>query len=369
MNHQDSIPVYRPYLKGNEKKYVNECLSSTWISSRGSFIEIFESNFQEFIGCNYATSVSSGTTALHVALEAIGVTKGDEVILPAFTYIASVNTVLQTGATPVFVECDETTLQVDPVSIEKRITKKTKAVMAVHLYGHSCDMELISKICSKNSLLLIEDCAEAVGTKIGERHIGTYSDVATFSFFGNKTITTGEGGMVVSDDHCVIDKVNSLKNQGISKKTQYWHDRLAYNYRMTNICAAIGLAQLESISYILKRKREIAEFYQKELVDLPLRHHVEKIGTTHSYWMCSIILNKHNNRDELRGHLKDAGIETRPFFNLVNKFDHCKSNDIFPISDKVSKSGINLPSFPDLTNFELQLICDKIKSYFDTRIR
>lgn len=358
------IPVYQPYLGGNEKKYVNECLDSNWISSRGSFVDRFEEAFSNYIGSPYVSTVSNGTVALHVALEALGITDGDEVIVPTFTYVASVNTIMQTGATPIFVECDAETLQVDVNSIEKKITSKTEAIMAVHLYGHPCEMQKILELCKTRDLLLVEDCAEALGSRIGTRHVGTYGDVATFSFFGNKTITTGEGGMVVSPHKKIIEKVNLLKSQAVSKEIEYWHSGLGYNYRMTNICAAIGLAQLEAVDKILKMKRSVASFYQTELTELPLRHHSESVDTTHSYWMNSIILDDEMHRDALRKHLKEAGIETRPFFYPANQFDHCKTEERFAVSERLSKSGINLPSYPILEPDQLLKICNAIKNYF-----
>jgi perosamine synthetase len=193
------IPVYRPFLTGRERQYVSECLDSTWISSRGEFIGKFERSFSAFIGAEHATTVCNGTVALHLALLAIGIGPGDEVIVPTLTYVASVNMVVAAGATPVFVDSLEETWQISPAAVERAITQRTKAVMVVHLYGASCEMNAISEICRKNRLLLIEDCAEAFGTILSGKHVGTFGDVSTFSFFGNKTITTGEGGMVVTE--------------------------------------------------------------------------------------------------------------------------------------------------------------------------
>ncbi|RYD81301.1 MAG: DegT/DnrJ/EryC1/StrS aminotransferase family protein [Verrucomicrobiaceae bacterium] len=243
-----SIPVYRPYLRGNASAYVNECVDSGWISSRGSFIGRFEQAFATFVGVPEATTVSNGTVALHLALVSLGIGPGDEVIVPTFTYIAAVNTIIQTGATPVYADSLEETLQVNPAAIRAAITARTKAVIAVHLYGHPCDMDAIAAICAEHSLLLIEDCAEAFGSQWKGRHVGTSCDAATFSFFGNKTITTGEGGMVLAKDPEVMARCRHLKSQGVSKVKEYWNDVLAYNYRMTNIQAAIGLSQMKFIA-------------------------------------------------------------------------------------------------------------------------
>lgn len=363
------IPVYEPYLGGNVSAYVNECLTTGWISSRGAFISRFENAFAEFVGASQATSVANGTVALHLALDALGIGAGDEVIVPSFTYIASVNTILQTGATPIYVDSLEETLQVDPRAIRNAITPRTRAVMAVHLYGHPCDMDAISTLCRDNGLLLVEDCAEGFGTRWKGRHVGTFGDVATFSFFGNKTITTGEGGMVLARSADVMDKCRRLKSQGVSPTREYWHDILAYNYRMTNIQAAIGLAQIEMAEEIIKRKQQIATIYRTELSPLPLRTHDPVGDVDHSHWMCSIVVDRLEDRDRLRAHLADDEIETRPFFPLASQMPHCHSDQAFPIGDSVSKRGINLPSYPGLTEGQLDRICSSITRYFEGRQR
>jgi perosamine synthetase len=357
------IPVYQPYFVGREKEYVNQCLDSTWISSKGEFIARFEQAFAHYIGADYATTVANGTVAIHLALEALGIGKGDEVIVPTLTYIASVNTILQTGARPVYVDSLESTLQMNPAEIRKKITSRTKAVMAVHLYGLPCDMDAITAICAEHNLLLIEDCAEAFGTYYKDQHVGTFGDAATFSFFGNKTITTGEGGMVVAKSKEIINKASHLKNQGVSSEREYWHMSLAYNYRMTNICAAIGLAQLEQADKILGKKREIAFWYQEALFGLPLRTHDEIDQTRHSFWMYSIILNEAAKRQALRDFLKTNGIETRPFFYPSHTLPHCATEERFPIAESLGARGINLPSSPALRHEEVAKICALIASF------
>ncbi|ODU59833.1 MAG: perosamine synthetase, partial [Comamonadaceae bacterium SCN 68-20] len=279
------IPVYQPLFLGREKEYVNQCLDSTWISSKGEFIGRFERGFSEYIGANHATTVSNGTVAIHLALEALGIGPGDEVIVPTLTYVASVNTIIQTGATPVFVDSLEQSWQIDPQDVRRKITPRTKAVMAVHLYGLPCDMAALVSICEEHRLFLVEDCAEAFGSRYEGQHAGTFGDIATFSFFGNKTITTGEGGMVVAKEKALIEKAFHLKNQGVSQSREYWHDTVAYNYRMTNICAAIGLAQLEKADEIIAKKRQIAAWYREALNGLPLKTHDELPHTVHSFWM------------------------------------------------------------------------------------
>ncbi len=358
------IPVYEPQLGGNVSTYVNECLTSGWISSRGQFIARFEDAFAGYVGCESATTVANGTVAIHLALEALGIGPGDEVIVPSFTYIASVNTIIQTGATPVFVDSIDQTLQVDPSLVESAITDRTKAVLIVHLYGHPCDMDRLTEICRKQKLFLIEDCAEAFGSMWNGKHVGTFGDAATFSFFGNKTITTGEGGIVLARDAAVMDRCRSLKSQGVSKTREYWHDMLAYNYRMTNIQAAIGLAQLELADGFLRRKAEVAAFYAEELAGLPARMHGPVGNVTHSYWMCSLILDDANKRDHLRRFLHEQDIETRPFFPMAHKMPHCRTSQVLPIGESLSERGLNLPSFPALTDAQLAQICSSVRSFF-----
>ena len=358
------IPVYQPYFNGREKEYVNQCMDSTWISSKGEFIGKFERGFAEFIGAEHATTVSNGTVAIHLALEALGIGPGDEVIVPTLTYIASVNTILQTGAKPVFVDSLESTWQVDPKEVEAKITSRTKAIMAVHLYGLPCDMNALTTICHKYNLLLVEDCAEAFGTLYKGRHVGTFGDIATFSFFGNKTITTGEGGMVVAKKKEVLERAYYLKNQGVSPSREYWHDVVAYNYRMTNICAAIGLAQLEQATEILAKKRQVADWYREGLQGLPLICHSEMPDTVHSFWMCSITVNDAAHRNPLREYLKQVGIETRPVFIPSHTMPHCRVEERFPVAEYISLRGINLPSYPNLQEGQVKIICKNINHYF-----
>ena len=359
------IPVYKPSLDGREKEYVNQCLDSTWISSKGTFIDRFERAFADFVGAQYATTVCNGTIALHLALEAIGISPGDEVIVPTLTYIAPVNMILQVGAKPVFADSLDDSWQIDPEDVKRKITPKTKAVLVVHLYGHCCDMDAISAICRDHDLRLVEDCAEAFGSRYKGRHAGMFGDVATFSFYGNKTITTGEGGMVVAQDAAIMEKAFHLKTQGVSPVRQYWHDVRAYNYRMTNICAAIGLAQLERASEILAQKRQIASWYRTGLAGLPLSTHDETAGTAHSFWMCSIALHRGEARDALMESLKRSEIETRPVFYPAHTLPHCATDESLPVAESLSKRGINLPSYPGLEVKDVDCVVQSIRSFFD----
>ncbi len=358
------IPVYQPSLNGNEKKYVNECIDSTWISSKGKFVSQFETAFANYIDIKHATTVSNGTVAIHLALLALGIGKDDEVIVPTLTYIASVNSITYTGATPVFVDSLIETWQIDPSDIIKKITPKTKAIMAVHLYGHPCDMDSLVAICKEYNLFLIEDCAEAIGTMYKGKHVGTFGDISTFSFFGNKTITTGEGGMVVTNDETLHDRSMHFKGQGLAKHRQYWHDVIGYNYRMTNICAAIGLAQLEQVELFLDQKRAIAKLYKENINNPIITFHDEIGDVVHSYWMFSILVNNSSKRDELRDFLELHGIETRPVFFPVHTMPMYSSKfQKYEVAELIGWRGINLPSFPLLNKEDIIYITNLINQF------
>ena len=359
------IPVYQPTLSGNEKKYVLDCLDSTWISSKGPYLQKFEEGFSQKINVRYSAATSNGTVALHLALLALGISDGDEVIVPTLTYIASVNAIRYTGAIPIFVDSLSSTWQMDPVDIERRVTKKTKAIMAVHLYGHPCDMDSIMSIAKRHNLSVIEDAAEAFGSKYKNTDVGGIGHIATFSFYGNKTITTGEGGMVVTNDQTLIDRVIHFKGQGLAFHRQYWHDAIGYNYRMTNICAAIGLAQLEQAEEFLDRKQEIASAYKKLLQGLPIQVHEASPEVFHSYWMFSILVNEAKDRDGLRNFLLDNGIETRPLFYPVHTMPmYSNPFQSHRIAENLSCRGLNLPSYPSLENHQINFICDTIHNFF-----
>jgi len=356
----DVIPVYTPILHGNEKKYVNECLDDSWISSRGKFVSEFEKEFSDFLNVKYSTSVSNGTVALHLALAVLEIGEGDEVIVPTLTYIASVNAIAYVGAKPVFIDSHKKTWNIDPDQLLELITPKTKAIMVVHLYGNSCDMDSIVKICKERDIFLIEDAAEAFGTKYNNKYIGTFGDVATFSFFGNKTITTGEGGMLVTDNKLLIDKASHLKNQGVSSNKEYWHDVIGFNYRMTNICAAIGLAQLEKAEVVLQKKIQIASWYREFLEGVQVKFQNEQAGSTHSYWMVTVLVKNKNTRVRVRSYLDNHNVETRPVFYPSHKMPVFYSEKSFPVSESISDRGINLPSSPSLIKSDVKYICTLI---------
>ena len=359
------IPVYQPDLGGNEKKYVNECLDSTWISSKGEFLQRFEQRFAELTGVPRATAVCNGTVAMHLALLAMGIGPGDEVLVPTLTYVASVNPILYLGARPVFVDSRPDTWQVDPEDVRKKITPRTRALIVVHLYGHPCDMDPLMHIVREHGVLLLEDCAEAIGARYKGRPVGSFGHMAAYSFFGNKTVTTGEGGMVVTHDDTLFERAVHLKGQGLARGRQYWHDVVGYNYRMTNICAAIGLAQLERLDELLKRKRALILRYREALQGLPVTLHGESPDVFHAYWMCSILVERAEDRDPLRDFLLARGIETRPVFYPVHTMPmYAGRFESHPVAEDIARRGINLPSGPGLGREEIHEIAAGIGDYY-----
>lgn len=359
-----AIPVYQPDLTGNERDYVLECLDSTWISSKGPFISRFETGFAALTGSSYAASVCNGTVALHLALLAIGIGPGDEVIVPSLTYIASVNAIRYVGAIPVFADSLPDSWQIDPSHVQRLITPRTRAVLAVHLYGGACDMTALGRLCHQHGLKLVEDCAEAIGTRIAKRHVGNFGDVATFSFFGNKTLTTGEGGMVVCNDAAIDAKVRHLRGQGLAHDREYWHDVVGYNYRMTNICAAIGTAQIERAEHILREKRLLAARYRKQLEGTPVAFQAVCPDEEPSYWMLTILTPDASTRDPLRVALANAGVETRPAFHPAHAMPMYRTEgQILGVAEDIAARGINLPSWHRLSDDDLAHIGGVIRSF------
>jgi perosamine synthetase len=353
---QPVLPVYRPDLSGNERAYVLECMDSTWISSIGIFIDRFERAVAEATGAAHAIAVCNGTVALHLALHVLGLGPGDEVIVPSFTYIASVNTIAQTGATPVFAECRKSDWLLDVDDVERRITPRTKAILPVHLYGHACDMPALQALAARHRIAIIEDSAEALGTTLSGKHVGTFGDVGTFSFFGNKTVTTGEGGMVITNDNALAKRLRQAKGQGQSLTRRYWHEILGFNYRMTNIAAAIGTAQMERFPGILARKREIAASYRSLLKDCPVEFQQPLPDMIGSAWLISLLLPEGIDRDQVMIALRSQGIETRPVFYPAHQMPMYVSNLHLPVAESIACRGISLPSYPDLTRRDIERV-------------
>ncbi len=354
---KEKIYVCQPSIKEQEKKYVKDCMESGWISSLGKYVTSFQELFSAKMGCQFGIAVSSGTTALHLCLVAIGVQEGDEIIVPSFTMIATANAVSYCGATPVFVDAEKETLCIDPNKIISKITKKTKAIIAVHIYGHPCDMDAINDIAARHNLWVVEDSAEAHGARYHGRPCGSLGDISAFSCYANKIITTGEGGMITTNDKNLADICAYLKDFCFSPERHFWHKRLGYNYRMTNLQAAIGLGQTERLESIVQKKLEIAKWYTTRLKKY-VRTPITKAGCFNVYWMYGIQIKK---KDELRQYLADNGVETRNFFIPMHLQPIYKTRGRFPVSEWAMEHGIYLPSGLDLTEEKIDKICKLIK--------
>ncbi|QQL50837.1 aminotransferase class I/II-fold pyridoxal phosphate-dependent enzyme [Mucilaginibacter ginkgonis] len=363
------ISVASPLLNGNELAYVTDCIKSSWISSQGKYVREFEKIFTDYHGGMPALAVSNGTVALHLALDALGITKGDEVLVADLTFAASVNSIIYTGATPVLIDIEPDTWNIDLTKAEEKVTANTKAIMPVHLYGHPCDMDAVAAFAKKYNLLVIEDCAEALGSFYNGKPVGVFGDVSTYSFYGNKTITTGEGGMVVFKDSAIAERAAMLRDHGMQKTKRYWHAEVGYNYRLTNIQAAIGVAQFEKIDEFLAAKRHIAKTYNQTLARSPyFQIPAEKENTVNSYWLYTFLVNESApfKREELMEYLNNTGVETRPVFFPMHQMppylNFGKPEDL-KVSIHVSECGMSLPSSVNLTDIELNHICNSINEF------
>lgn len=365
------IPVAQPHLLGNESKYLQECIEENWISSSGRFISSFEESFKSYLNVKHALTVSNGTTALHLALVALGIGHGDEVIIPSLTFIATANAVKYTGATPVFVDVEMDTWNLNPDLLSSVYTEKTKAIIVVHLYGQPAKLDQISSFAKSKGIYLVEDAAEAQGAEFKEKRVGAFGDIATFSFFGNKIITTGEGGMLVTNNKAFYHSAKLFRDHGMSTQKRYWHDVVGYNYRMTNLQAAVGFAQMEKIESIIQKKIDIAGEYEKNLsgnpnITLPPKNDWSK----NVFWLYTILINipkDRSFRDELLNHLNDFGIESRPVFYPIHEMPPYRTNHQLPNTKIISENGISLPSFPSLTNDAIRKICSEIKKFINNR--
>jgi perosamine synthetase len=357
------IPVSQPALGPEEEKLVARAIQTGWISYLGEYVNEFEEGFADFCGVKYGCSVSSGTAALHLALLALGIGSGDEVIVPALTFVATANVVTFTGARPVFVDVREEDFNIDPEAIERAITKKTRAIIAVHLYGNPCDMDRIMRISRSYGLPVIEDCAEAHGAEYRGRRVGSFGKVGCFSFFGNKIMTTGEGGMVVTNNAALRDTINMLKDHG-SRGKRYHHPVIGYNYRLTNIQCAMGVAQLRKIDRLLEERRKISDLYDRYLegvkgVTVP--GEMDECGRV--CWLYSVLIEKEFGitRDQLAARLAAEGIDSRPFFVPMHKLTPYRARKRFPVAESLSRRGISLPTFNSLDEKSIRRICLAIK--------
>lgn len=361
------IPVAEPSLGEEELRNVIEAVKSGWISSKGHFIGKFEEEFARYIGVQHGIATSSGTTALHLALVALGIGPGDEVIIPDLTFASAANAIIYTGARPVLVDVHPDYWCLDPKKIEGNMTSKTKAIIVVHLYGHPCNMNLINKVAQKQGIYTVEDCAEAHGTEYKGRKVGIFGDVSCFSFYGNKIITTGEGGMCLTNDNELSEKMRILRDHGMVPEKRYWHELIGFNYRMTNMQAAVGIAQLKKLDKFIKRRREIAKVYNELLEDVKgLTLPPEMPWAKNVYWLYSMLVDKRTygvNRDKLAEKLAKHGIETRHFFYPLHVMPPYRvyANSAYPVTEKLAEAGINLPSSTNLRDEEIYRIVKVIR--------
>jgi perosamine synthetase len=368
------IPVNRPLFISGEAKYLTEAIKTGWISSEGPFVREFENKFAAYIGKRYGTAVSSGTAALEVAMGVINLKPGDEVIMPTFTIMSCAVAVISYGGTPVFVDAEPDTWNMDVSQIKKKITKRTKAIMAVHIYGHPCDMDAIKKIARKHKLLIIEDAAEAIGAEYKGKKCGNFGDISCFSFYPNKTITTGEGGMLLTNSKHFKERADTLRDLGFIKEKRYYHKEIARNYRMTNIQAALGVAQTKNIRKLIAIKHRYGALYNKLLTKIPgLQLPIEKPYAKNIYWMYGVILNKSTgfNNETFAKKLARYGIGTRSFFYPLHRqpvWEKPQYRKIaernkgkFPVADKISKQGLYLPSGLGNTEKEIRYVSAVIK--------
>lgn len=375
------IPVNEPLLGARELEYVTECIKTGWISSAGKFIEAFEEAWASFCGMKYGVSLSNGTAALQVAIGCIDLQPGDEVIMPTFTIISCAQAVLYNGGVPVLVDSDPRTWCMDVSQLESKITERTRAIMPVHIYGHPVDMDPISSLAEEHELVVIEDAAEVHGAeylsgrdgpKPTWRRCGGMGHISTFSFYANKIISTGEGGMVLTEDPVFARRARSLRNLCFRNDRRFYHTELGHNFRLTNIQAAIGLAQLERMQEIISRKRWIGRTYTKYLQEVKeLQLPVEEPWARQVYWMYGIVLDESCEMDasEFAQRLSGLGIETRPFFLGMHEQPVFLNRNLFrgehyPVAERIARQGLYLPSGLTLTEEQIERACDAIKKVF-----
>jgi len=373
------FPVCEPFLAGNELKYATDAIKTGWISSSGKYVTLFEKKFAEYCGAHHASTACNGTAALHLALKAADIGEGDEVILPNFTMSATAFSACYVGASPVFVDADPNTWNINPDLIIDKITERTKALLITSIFGNPCDMKKIQTIAAKNNLVLIEDAAESIGAEYDGKKTGNLADITAFSFYANKNITTGEGGMVVTNNKEMHKKVNYFKNMCFPPegKRIYIHNDIGFNYRLSNVLCAIGLAQLEKADYYRDCRIKNAAIYKKCLRSVPgiiFQKDTKKALNVH--WMNSIIIDENlfgHNRDDLMDFLEDKMIETRLLFTGMHKQPALKKylgnkeeSDHYPVSDYLTENGLYLPSGSALTKSGIESICECIKSFYES---
>jgi perosamine synthetase len=357
------IPVTEPDLSGNELAYVADCILSGWVSSKGAYVKRFEDAMADWCGVRHGIATSSGTNALHLALLALGIGVGDEVIVPALAYVATANAVAYTGARPIFVDADLATWNLDLDQLTSKITPHTKAIIPLHVYGHPVDMAALSASADKHGLWVVEDACEAHGAEYQGRRVGGLGHVGCFSFYGNKLITAGEGGMLTTDSDDLAASVRSLRNQA-STGEMYWHAQIGFSYRMTNLQAAVGLAQLERVTHFIAARQEIARRYDEQLSNIPgLTLYTEPNESQSVCWLYSLLVGAEFrlNRDELIAHLASQGVESKPFFKPLPYLPVYRDGQCYPIAEHLSQCGISLPTYVKMQPSQIAYITQVIR--------
>jgi perosamine synthetase len=365
------IPVCEPTLSGKEKEYVLDCLESNWISSAGKYIPAFEEKFAAECGCKYGVACANGTVALHLGLAALGLEPGDEVILPTFTMIATINAVTYTGATPVLIDSEPGTWNMDVEQLAAKITPKTKAIIPVHTYGHPVDMDPLMELAERHGLFVIEDAAEAHGAEYKGRRAGGLGHAAAFSFYANKIITTGEGGMITTNNAKFASLTHNLRDHAFSSERHFWHKYVGFNYRMTNMQAAVGLAQTEQMSGFIESRRRNAALYTELLKEIPgIVTPPEASWAKNVFWMYSILVEDEFGltRDGLRDYLARHGIETRTFFipmHLQPIYFEAFKGQRYPVAEMLCQRGFYLPSASSLTVQQIKYIAGIMQQAYE----
>ena len=364
------IPVNEPLLDGNEKKYLLECIETGWISSEGPFVKEFEEKFANQVDREYGIAVTNGTTALDAAVEALGIGPGDEVIIPAFTIISCVNQIVRAGAIPVLVDSHPDTWNMDVTKIEEKITPQTRAIMVVHIYGLPVDMKPVLEIAQRHGVRIIEDAAEMHGQTYNGKRCGSFGDISTFSFYPNKHITTGEGGMIVTNDEQLAADCRGLRNLGFQPGKRFLHERLGWNMRMTNLQAALGLAQLERLDEFVQHKRRMGKRYSDLLMDVTgLQLPLEKTDYAENiYWVYGLLLNEDSGIDaiDVMGRLAGKGIGTRPFFCPMHMQPVLQRMGLFegehyPVAERLYRQGFYIPSGMALSDEQIEETAAAVK--------
>jgi perosamine synthetase len=359
------IPVAEPSLGEREVELVADAVRSGWVSSIGAYVTAFEEELASRCGVAHAIATSNGTTALHLALAVAGIGPEDEVIVPSLTFVATAAAVRYLGASPIFADSDPGHWCVDPEDVANRITSRTRGIVAVDLYGHPADMDALAEIAAEHDLVLVEDAAEALGAVYRQRPAGGLGLLGVLSFYGNKLITTGEGGAVLTDDAGLADRARLLRDHAMDPDRRYWHGEIGFNYRITNMQAALGVAQLERLDEVLARKREIAAVYRAGLQDIPgVTLQAEAEWATSSWWMTTLRIDGRNDidRDELAARLRAAGVDSRPAFVPLHLLPHLSQQGPMPVAEAVGGAGISLPSSASLSDSELEYVIASVRS-------